>query len=86
MGGLTRISANTRNLVSPTWPLTGCRQLSLPLLFEAHSSVLDLVFYEGEQFPPEYKGHAFVALKGSWKLYRADRLQGRARAIQGGQA
>jgi glucose/arabinose dehydrogenase len=36
------------------------------LLFEAHSSVLDLVFYEGDQFPPEYKGHAFVALKGSW--------------------
>ncbi|MGB7098288.1 MAG: PQQ-dependent sugar dehydrogenase, partial [Xanthobacteraceae bacterium] len=30
------------------------------LLFEAHSSALDLVFYEGEQFPPEYKGHAFV--------------------------
>ena len=36
------------------------------LLFEAHSSVLDLVFYEGDQFPPEFKGHAFVALKGSW--------------------
>src|SRR5262245_1282650 len=36
------------------------------LLFEAHSSVLDLVFYEGSQFPPEYEGHAFVALKGSW--------------------
>src|SRR5215831_6415635 len=36
------------------------------LLFEAHSSVLDLVFYEGDQFPAEYKGHAFVALKGSW--------------------
>jgi glucose/arabinose dehydrogenase len=36
------------------------------LLFEAHSSVLDLVFYEGDQFPPEYKGGAFVALKGSW--------------------
>jgi glucose/arabinose dehydrogenase len=36
------------------------------LLFEAHSSVLDLVFYEADQFPPEYKGHAFVALKGSW--------------------
>ena len=36
------------------------------LLFEAHSSVLDLVFDEGDQFPPEYKGHAFVALKGSW--------------------
>jgi glucose/arabinose dehydrogenase len=36
------------------------------LLFEAHSSVLDLVFYSGDQFPPEYKGSAFVALKGSW--------------------
>ena len=36
------------------------------LLFEAHSSLLDLIFYEGDQFPPEYKGHAFVALRGSW--------------------
>jgi glucose/arabinose dehydrogenase len=36
------------------------------LLFEAHSSAMDLVFYEGEQFPPEYRGSAFVALKGSW--------------------
>ena len=36
------------------------------LLFEAHSSVLDIVFYDGAQFPAEYKGNAFVALKGSW--------------------
>ncbi|MEA2949060.1 MAG: hypothetical protein QOI40_4390 [Alphaproteobacteria bacterium] len=36
------------------------------LLFEAHSSALDIVFYTGDQFPPEYKGSAFVALKGSW--------------------
>jgi hypothetical protein len=36
------------------------------LLFEAHSSVLDLVFYDADRFPSEYKGHAFVALKGSW--------------------
>jgi glucose/arabinose dehydrogenase len=36
------------------------------LLFEAHSSVLDLVFYNGNQFPSEYQGSAFVALKGSW--------------------
>ena len=41
------------------------------LLFEAHSSVLDLVFYEGNQFPPEYKGHAFVALKGSWNRHQS---------------
>jgi glucose/arabinose dehydrogenase len=36
------------------------------LLFEAHSSTMDLVFYTGEQFPSEYRGSAFVALKGSW--------------------
>jgi glucose/arabinose dehydrogenase len=36
------------------------------LLFEAHSSVLDFIFYEGDQFPAEFKGNAFVALKGSW--------------------
>jgi glucose/arabinose dehydrogenase len=36
------------------------------LLFESHSSTLDLVFYEGDQFPAEYRGDAFVALKGSW--------------------
>ena len=36
------------------------------LLFQAHSSLLDLVFYEGSQFPAEYKGGLFVALKGSW--------------------
>jgi len=36
------------------------------LLFEPHSSVLDVVFYQGEQFPAEYSGSAFVAFKGSW--------------------
>ena len=36
------------------------------LLFEAHSSAMDIVFYDGQQFPPEYRGSAFVALKGSW--------------------
>jgi glucose/arabinose dehydrogenase len=36
------------------------------LLFEAHSSLLDIVFYTGEQFPAEYRGDAFIALRGSW--------------------
>ena len=36
------------------------------LLFTAHSSVLDLVFYNADQFPAPYRGSAFVALKGSW--------------------
>jgi glucose/arabinose dehydrogenase len=36
------------------------------LLFEAHSSTLDLLFYNATQFPAEYRGDAFVALRGSW--------------------
>lgn len=36
------------------------------LLFESHSAPLGLAFYEGTQFPKEYKGDAFVALHGSW--------------------
>src|SRR5215831_10540779 len=36
------------------------------VLFQPHSSVLDIVFYDGEQFPAEYRGDAFVELKGSW--------------------
>jgi glucose/arabinose dehydrogenase len=36
------------------------------LLFEPHSAAMDLVFYDGTQFPDEYRGSAFVVLKGSW--------------------
>jgi len=36
------------------------------VLFQAHSSAMDILFYTGSQFPAEYKGDAFVALKGSW--------------------
>ena len=36
------------------------------LLFQSHSAPLGLVFYEGTQFPADYKGDAFVSLHGSW--------------------
>ncbi len=36
------------------------------VLFQAHSAPLGIVFYEGDQFPAEYRGDAFVALHGSW--------------------
>jgi glucose/arabinose dehydrogenase len=36
------------------------------VLFQPHSAPLGFVFYEGGQFPAEYKGDAFVALHGSW--------------------
>ncbi|RWC56215.1 sorbosone dehydrogenase family protein [Mesorhizobium sp.] len=36
------------------------------VLMQAHSSPLNIAFYEGKIFPAEYKGDAFVALHGSW--------------------
>jgi glucose/arabinose dehydrogenase len=36
------------------------------VLLQAHSAPLGVVFYDGVQFPPEYRGDAFVALHGSW--------------------
>ena len=36
------------------------------LLIQAHSAAMNFAFYTGEQFPEEYRGDAFVALKGSW--------------------
>ena len=39
------------------------------VLFRAHSAPIDLVFYDGAQFP-EYRGDAFVTLQGSWNASR----------------
>jgi glucose/arabinose dehydrogenase len=42
-------------------------QVTIPdVLFQAHSAPLGISFYEGSQFPADYKGDAFVALHGSW--------------------
>ncbi|MCP5433118.1 MAG: PQQ-dependent sugar dehydrogenase [Alphaproteobacteria bacterium] len=36
------------------------------VLFEAHSTPIGLVFYDKAAFPEEYRGDAFVSLRGSW--------------------
>jgi len=36
------------------------------VLVQAHSASMGMVFYEGSQFPPEYRGDAFAAQHGSW--------------------
>jgi glucose/arabinose dehydrogenase len=36
------------------------------VLIQPHSAPLGIGFYEGSQFPAEFKGDAFVALHGSW--------------------
>jgi glucose/arabinose dehydrogenase len=46
------------------------RTVEPDLLFRPHSAPLGLVFYMGDQFPPEYRGDAFVALHGSWNSSR----------------
>jgi glucose/arabinose dehydrogenase len=36
------------------------------VLFQPHSAPLGLAFYNGKQFPADYRGDAFVAFHGSW--------------------
>lgn len=36
------------------------------LEYQAHSSPIQLVFYNGTQFPEEYRNDAFLTLRGSW--------------------
>ena len=52
------------------------------VLFQAHSAPLQIVFYGGSAFPPEYKGSAFVTMHGSWDSRTANRLQGGPRTVR----
>jgi len=36
------------------------------VLLQSHSASLQMTFYEGKMFPPEYSGYAFAAEHGSW--------------------
>ena len=36
------------------------------VLLEPHNASLEMLFYEGEQFPREYRGDVFAAEHGSW--------------------
>ena len=40
------------------------------VLIASHSAALGLAFYQGNMFPAEYRGDAFVALHGSWNRSR----------------
>src|SRR4026209_2543553 len=40
------------------------------ILVQSHSASLCLTFYEGEQFPAEFKGNIFAAFHGSWNKKR----------------
>jgi glucose/arabinose dehydrogenase len=36
------------------------------VLIQPHNASLEMTFYDGTQFPPEYAGHIFAAQHGSW--------------------
>jgi glucose/arabinose dehydrogenase len=40
------------------------------VLVQSHSATLNLCFYDGAQFPSEYKGDVFAAFHGSWNRAR----------------
>ena len=40
------------------------------VLVQSHSATLNLAFYDGQQFPAEYKGDIFAAFHGSWNRSR----------------
>ncbi|HKW16725.1 MAG TPA: sorbosone dehydrogenase family protein [Terriglobales bacterium] len=42
------------------------REITPDVLLQPHSAPLGFAFYNGNQFPSEYKGDEFLALHGSW--------------------
>ena len=52
---------------NPEYPGADCGHLVPPgITFQAHSAPLGIAFSTGSQFPPAYRGGAFVAFHGSW--------------------
>lgn len=44
-----------------------CSEFNLPVAsFPAHWAPVDIMFYEGKEFPAKYRGGAFIAFHGSW--------------------
>ena len=44
-----------------------CTEFTPPVAaFPAHWAPVDVMFYEGKQFPAKYKNGAFIAFHGSW--------------------
>ncbi len=51
---------------SPGMPAPPADAVQPVVSFGAHQAPLGVHFYQGDMFPAEYKGDAFVALHGSW--------------------
>lgn len=51
-------------------PELASKVLMPDVLVQSHSATLNLCFYDGPQFPAEYKGDIFAAFHGSWNKSR----------------
>ena len=51
-------------------PELAAKSLVPDVLVQSHSATLNLCFYSGDQFPPEYRGDIFTAFHGSWNRTR----------------
>ncbi len=51
-------------------------------LIQAHSAVLGIAFYDGDQFPSHYCGAMFIAEHGSWNRYGAGKVGYRVTALR----
>lgn len=58
--------------------------------YTPHAAPMQMAFYEGAQFPEEYRGDAFVAMRGSWnrrppagyEIVRVDFEDGQPKSVQ----
>jgi glucose/arabinose dehydrogenase len=56
----------------PAKPVLGAKTLIPDVLLQPHNASLEMLFYDGKQFPSEYQGDVFAAEHGSWnKAIRA---------------
>ncbi len=51
------------NMTSAEWAEMSREPL---LMFDAHAAPMQMLFYAGSQLPEEYRGDAFLAMRGSW--------------------
>ncbi|MBX9603806.1 MAG: PQQ-dependent sugar dehydrogenase [Bryobacteraceae bacterium] len=63
MGKINQAVQSPKGRTKEEW---AARSRQPALEYTAHAAPMQMVFYSGSQFPPEYRGDAFVAMRGSW--------------------
>lgn len=69
-------AANSEPRLEGRHPELRARTLVPDVLLQPHNASLAFAFYEGHQFPEEYRGDLFAAEHGSWKPSRRTGYEG----------